>query len=124
MSTVTGDGNAAAHGCGRLSDAHLARRAHQLSRRYLGGHARPESVRWVETMTRRWGSCTPLARTIRISHQVAPMPAHVRDYVLLHELAHLLIAGHGPGFWTLLASYPHLADARAHLAAAGRSAQG
>lgn len=102
-----------------LSDARLAARARQLSRRYLGGHARPVSVRWVDTMDRRWGSCTPLAGTIRISHHVASMPGHVRDYVLLHELAHLLIAGHGPGFWTLLASFPHLDRARAHLAAAG-----
>ena len=41
------------------SDAALAARAEQLSRRYLGGHARPTSVRWVSTMGRRWASCTP-----------------------------------------------------------------
>jgi hypothetical protein len=43
------------------------------------------------------------------------VPDHVLDYVLLHELAHLLVPGHGPGFWRLLASYPRLERARGFL---------
>lgn len=43
------------------------------------------------------------------------MPVHVRDYVLLHELTHLLVPGHGPNFWTLMASYPHVDRARGFL---------
>ncbi len=43
------------------------------------------------------------------------MPDHVLDYVLLHELAHLLVPGHGPAFWRLLASYPRLERARGFL---------
>lgn len=37
------------------------------------------------------------------------------DYVLLHELAHLLHAGHGPQFWALLESYPRTERARGFL---------
>ena len=43
-------------------DEALAARARRLSRRYLGGHARPTSVRWVSTMGRRWALLHPLRR--------------------------------------------------------------
>ena len=43
------------------------------------------------------------------------MPAYVIDYVLLHELAHLLVPGHGPAFWALLESYPRTERARGFL---------
>ena len=43
------------------------------------------------------------------------MPGFVVDYVLLHELAHLLAPGHGPDFWALLAGYPKLERARGYL---------
>lgn len=97
------------------TDEALAARAARLSRRYLGGHARPSSVRWVSTMGRRWASCTPAEGTIRVSDRLRDVPDHVLDYVVLHELAHLLVAGHGPDFWRLLASYPHLERARGFL---------
>ena len=35
------------------------------------------------------------------------MPSWVVDYVLVHELAHLLASGHGPQFQALVARYPH-----------------
>ena len=97
------------------TDEALAARAEQLSRRYLGGHARPTSVRWVSTMGRRWASCTPTEGTIRVSDRLRDVPDHVLDYVLLHELAHLLVPGHGPDFWRLLGSYPRLERARGFL---------
>ena len=61
------------------SDVALAARAEQLSRRYLGGHARPTSVRWVSTMGRRWASCTPAEGTIRVSDRLRDVPDHVLD---------------------------------------------
>ena len=66
-------------------------------------------------MGRRWGSCTPSEGTIRVSDRLRDVPDHVLDYVLLHELAHLLVPGHGPAFWRLLASYPRLERARGFL---------
>lgn len=97
------------------TDEAIAARAAQLSKRYLGGHARPTSVRWVSTMGRRWASCTPAEGTIRVSDRLRDVPEHVLDYVLLHELAHLLVPGHGPAFWRLLGSYPRLERARGFL---------
>lgn len=99
----------------RPSDDGLARRATELSDRYLGGRAQPTSVRWSANQGRRWGSCTPTEGTIRISTRVRGMPRWVLDYVLLHELAHLLQPGHGPAFWALVDAYPRTERARGFL---------
>lgn len=101
---------------GRRTDAQLEARAALLSRRHLEGRAVPTSVRWVGNQRRRWGSCTPADGTIRLSDRLAAMPAHVVDYVLLHELVHLLVADHGPAFEAWMSGYPRLLEARAFLA--------
>lgn len=99
----------------RPSDEKLATRAQVLSDRYLEGRARPTSVSWATNQGRRWGSCTPSDGTIRISTRVQGMPAWVLDYVLLHELTHLLHSGHGPQFWATLDAYPRTERARGFL---------
>ena len=99
----------------RPDDARLSSRAAELSRAYLGGRARPASVRWVTNQNRRWGSCSPAERTIRLSTRLRGMPAYVLDYVLLHELAHLLAPGHDDAFWELLSGDPRLERARGYL---------
>jgi len=106
----------------RPTDESLLQRARELSTRYLGGRADPASVRWVGNQTARWGSCTPADGTIRLSNRLRGMPSYVVDYVLLHELAHLLVPGHGRAFWVLLEPYPKTERARGYLdgvAAAG-----
>lgn len=99
----------------RPSDDELLSRAADLSARYLGGRAVPSSVRWSTQQGRRWGSCTPTDGTIRISDRIRGMPRWVTDYVLLHELTHLLHPGHGPEFWAELECYPHTERARGFL---------
>lgn len=97
------------------SDAALAGHAAELSAKYLGGRARPTSVRWVGNQRSRWGSATPADGTIRLSDKLQAMPQWVIDYVLLHELAHLLVAGHNAAFWRLLEAYPETQRAKAFL---------
>ncbi|MEV6808838.1 M48 family metallopeptidase [Streptomyces sp. NPDC051132] len=98
-----------------LGDTALAERAERLSAQYFDGRARPASVRWVTNQNTRWGSCTPAEGSIRLSHRLQGMPEYVVDYVLCHELAHLLVPGHGPGFWRLLEAYPRTERARGYL---------
>ncbi|MFE1322425.1 YgjP-like metallopeptidase domain-containing protein [Kitasatospora phosalacinea] len=98
-----------------LGDEALQARARELSLLYLDGRAVPEQVRWVTNQNSRWGSCTPSERTIRLSHRLQGMPEYVVDYVLLHELAHLLVPDHGPRFWALLDAYPRTERARGYL---------
>lgn len=99
----------------RPSDADLLARGRELSRRFLDGRARPASVRWVTNQAGRWGSCTPADRTIRLSTRLQGMPSWVVDYVLVHELAHLLVPGHGPDFWAEVERYPRTERARGYL---------
>jgi predicted metal-dependent hydrolase len=97
------------------TDADLMSRALTLNDTYLGGLAPPSSVRWVENQQQRWGSCTPGDRTIRLSARLQGMPAWVIDYVLVHELAHLLEAGHDAAFWGWVDRYPQAERAKGYL---------
>lgn len=99
----------------RPSDDDLMRRATGLSRSWLDGRAVPASVRWADNQRTRWGSCTPVDRTIRLSSRLRDMPGWVVDYVLVHELAHLLEAGHGAQFWAWVDRYPEAERAKAWL---------
>lgn len=97
------------------TDADLMARARGLSNRYLGGIAIPESVRWVDNQTSRWGSCTPGDRSIRLSARLQGMPSWVVDYVLMHELAHLLEPSHDARFWSWVDRYPQAERAKGYL---------
>jgi predicted metal-dependent hydrolase len=99
----------------RPGDDELIARAQTLSDRHLRGLATPASVTWVSNQNSRWGSCTPADRSIRLSTRLLGMPSWVLDYVLLHELAHLIQPGHGPNFWSLLDTYPRTERARGFL---------
>jgi len=99
----------------RPSDDALMERALSLSDRYLGGIAVPESVRWVDNQSSRWGSCTPGDRTIRLSTRLQGMPTWVIDYVLVHELAHLIETHHNDSFWAWVDRYPQAERAKGYL---------
>ncbi len=98
-----------------LTDDDLLDRAIQLSDDYLGGLADPETVRWVSNQKSRWGSCTPSDRSIRLSERLQTMPTWVVDYVLVHELAHLLEPGHDAKFWAWVDHYPQSEKAKGYL---------
>jgi predicted metal-dependent hydrolase len=96
-------------------DTELMTRARALSAAHLDGAAQPLSVRWVDNQHRRWGSCTPADGSIRLSTRLRTMPEYVVDYVLVHELVHLLEPGHDESFWALVARYPRAERARGFL---------
>lgn len=99
----------------RPSDDDLLSRATSLSRLWLDGRALPARVRWVDNQRSRWGSCTPVDRSIRLSRRLQEMPAWVVDYVLVHELAHLIEPSHNDRFWTWVDRYPESERAKAWL---------
>lgn len=53
-------------------------------------------------MVSRWGSCNPATGRICINVQLAAHPDACLEYVVVHELCHLLEAGHGPRFKALM----------------------
>ncbi|WP_246021230.1 M48 family metallopeptidase [Arthrobacter echini] len=93
----------------------LLERAGRLSREYLDGGAVPSSITWVTNQNSRWASATPSRGTIRLSHKLQGMPEWVVDYVILHELAHLIEPSHSAAFWALLSAYPRTETAKAFL---------
>src|SRR3954470_9298496 len=99
----------------RPSDDELMTRAQALSRTWLDGRAEPLTVRWVSNQNTRWGSCTSVDRSIRLSDRLKGMPEWVVDYVLLHELAHLIEPNHSKRFWALVEAYPETAKAKGFL---------
>ena len=105
------------------SDDSLAERAQALNKMYFNGRLRWQSIRYVSNQHKRFGSCTPSKGTIRLSDRLAAMPAWVRDYVIVHELAHLEEANHGRRFWQLVNHYPLTERARGYLMAVGLEEQ-
>lgn len=93
--------------------------AARLNERYFGGRLRWRSIRYVANQRDRFGSCTPDDRTIRISNRVADMPAWVREYVVMHELTHMLVPSHSARFWRIVRRYPLAERARGFLIARG-----
>lgn len=93
----------------------LPRRARWLARRH--GLPEPGLVEWSHRQQHRWGSCTIDDRSIRVSARLASFPEWVLDYVLVHELAHLAEADHGPRFRALVDRYPLAERARGFLIA-------
>ncbi len=82
----------------------LRARAKKLASTY--GLPEPTTIVWSGRQNKRWGSCTPATGAIRISDRLASLPMWVLDYVIVHELAHLVHIDHGPAFHQLVARYP------------------
>lgn len=78
-----------------------------------GAHASGWQLRAMST---RWGSCTPRTGWIRVNVRLAACPPTCLDYVVAHELTHLLKPSHNERFHVLLAhAYPDEGLARALL---------
>jgi hypothetical protein len=97
----------------------LAHVAAALNKQYFNGALKLNRIEYVTDQFSKFGCCDYRARAIRIAHHVAEMPVWVRDYVLIHELAHLVQPDHSPAFWALVNRYRHAERARGYLLAKG-----
>lgn len=57
---------------------------------------------YVQRMKTRWGSCTPGARSIRLNTELAKKPQECLEYIVVHEMAHLLEPTHNRHFIGLM----------------------
>ena len=57
---------------------------------------------FVQRMKTRWGSCNQEQQTIRLNTALAKKPKECLEYVLVHEMAHILEPGHGKRFVALI----------------------
>jgi len=97
------------------SQIDLEKRAAVLAKQY--GLPRPTSIEWSSRQNTRWGSCTPAKGSVRISDRLTEVPGWVVDYVIIHELAHLVHFYHDDDFHQLVARYPKAERAEGFLEA-------
>ena len=100
-------------------DDYLQKRFDDFNRMYFDRKLKANSIEFVSNQ--RWvrGSCTPSKGTIRISHKLLEMPKWVLDYVIMHEMSHLLYPNHSKAFWNKVGEYKFTERARGFLMAKG-----
>lgn len=102
----------------------LAQITGRLNARYFGNRLKINSVEYVTNQNSRFGCCNYRAGTIRLSHRIGAMPGWVRDYVLIHEMAHLIEPNHSKAFWDIVSRYKWTERARGFIMAAGLGREG
>lgn len=107
----------------RRPDGGLQERAERLNRLYFRGRLRWNSIAWSRTSA-RWGSCSTGAQLIHIAERARALPGWVLDYIVVHELAHLVHIDHDPNFWEAVNAYPLAERARGYLIAVDHRAGG
>lgn len=71
---------------------------------------------FLQRMKTKWGSCNPAARHIRLNTELVKKPKDLLEYVIVHEMVHLLEASHDDRFVAILsAHWPQWRDARQEL---------
>ncbi|RMF88972.1 MAG: M48 family peptidase [Methanobacteriota archaeon] len=108
---------AAKRGRAPRTDESLMKRAEELNKKYFEGKLKIGSISFSDRQRRWHGSCSTLTGDIRISSRLKEMPHWVLDYVIVHELAHLIHGGHSKEFWRLVNRYPYAERARGFLIA-------
>ena len=79
--------------------------AENLNKKYFGGRLQITAIDYSINQNSRFGCCNLKTGKILISHRLAAMPDWVRDYVIVHELAHLIVPNHSKPFHNLTAKY-------------------
>ena len=70
-----------------------------------------ESTGWrIRPMKTKWGSCNTLRKTMLFNLELIKQPIECIEYVVVHELAHLIEPSHGPRFQAILSE--HMPDWR------------
>jgi predicted metal-dependent hydrolase len=90
----------------------------RINRKYFDNKLKVNSVEYVTVQNCKFACCNYRSAQIRISHKVGLMPRWVRDYVLVHEMAHLIVPDHSRAFWDIVSRYKFSERARGYLMAA------
>jgi predicted metal-dependent hydrolase len=71
---------------------------------------------FLQRMKTKWGACNHRARTIRLNTELVKKPKDLLEYVVVHEMLHLIVSTHSERFLALLSKhYPSWREARAEL---------
>ena len=71
---------------------------------------------FLQRMKTKWGSCNHAAGNIRLNTELVKKPKDLLEYVIVHEMVHLLEPTHSDRFMSILGKhYPTWREARAEL---------
>lgn len=93
--------------------------AQRLNKKYFGGKLEIDSIEYAANQHKIFGSCSYRKGTIRISYRLAKIPQWVRDYIIVHEMAHIIQPNHSKSFWDIVSRYKLAERARGYLIAKG-----
>ncbi len=100
-------------------DENLVQRAKEINLQYFENKLNVNSIKYVTNQNSKFGCCNYRSGSIRISYHISAMPQWVRDYVIIHELAHLVVPDHSKAFWDVVNRYKLAERARGYLIAIG-----
>ncbi len=97
----------------------LKQKAAMLTRERCEHFARVYGVPFKKISIRaqksRWGSCS-VGGSLSFNYRIAALPAHIADYIVVHEICHLLELNHSKAFWAQVArTIPHHKSVRKEL---------
>ena len=100
-------------------ESHLLKRAQELNKKYFGDKLKFKYIKYSVRQSKKYGTCCPKRQTILINGCLKKMPQWVEDYVIIHELAHLIHPNHSREFWKTVRQYPKAERAIGYLMAKG-----
>lgn len=79
----------------------LTKRVNEINNKYFNKQI--NKISWKYTKS-RWGACHSDKKEIDLSTKLLLAPTEILDYVIIHEIAHLIEANHSPRFWKIVES--------------------
>jgi predicted metal-dependent hydrolase len=94
---------------------HAASHFQQRVEHYSARLALPAPRVFLSNAQTRWGSCNA-QREVRLNWRLMQAPSHILDYVVAHEVSHLMVMSHSSRFWKVVAKlHPEYESARTEL---------
>jgi predicted metal-dependent hydrolase len=97
----------------------LVKIAAGINEKYFGNKLKVNLIEYAVDQNSKFGCCNYRTAHIRISHRIGLTPKWVRDYVVLHEMTHLIEPNHSRSFWDIVSRYKLAERARGYLIALG-----
>lgn len=97
----------------------LMAQAISLNKEYFDNKLKINKIEYAGNFNGKFGCCDYRRAYLRISHKLSVMPAWVRNYVIIHEMAHLIQPNHSRAFWDIVGRYELSERARGYLMAVG-----
>lgn len=96
----------------------LKKRFDDFNKKYFEDKLTVKSIVFIRDWKRdSWAGYSPDTDQIFISHEVLKMPMWILDYLIMHEMTHLMIRDHSKKFWDKVREYEHTEWARGYLEA-------